>query len=93
MNKSNANADSSAYEYTWRDRIEDVAAISWELTVLEKFIVQQRIPTIIKALGSSPSQDDNDGTATLVNDIMAEASKEITPDMVHNIWDEIMPIL
>lgn len=29
MNKANANADSSDYEYTWCDRIEHFAAISW----------------------------------------------------------------
>jgi hypothetical protein len=49
---------------------------------------------IIKALCSSHSQDGNDGTgATLVNDIMTDASKEITPDVVHNIWDEIIVII
>ena len=29
MNKPNENAGSSDYEYTWCDRIEDFAAISW----------------------------------------------------------------
>ena len=89
MDIANANGDSSAYEYTFLcDRIEDVAAKSWEqLTLLEKFIVQQRIITIVEAWCSSHSQDDNYGTGTLVNDIMTEASKETTPDVVHNnIW-------
>ena len=51
MDIANANGDSSAYEYTFLcDRIEDVAAKSWEqLTLLEKFIVQQRIITIVEA--------------------------------------------
>ncbi len=29
MDRANTNADPSDYEYTWCDRIEDFAAISW----------------------------------------------------------------
>ena len=95
----NANTNASPYEYTWNDRIEDVAAVSWELTVLEKYIVQHHVPTIVETICSTQSQSprqqeqedhsSSDETVTLVKEIMSEASKEITP-VVHKIWDEII---
>ncbi len=96
------SASASTYEYTWCDRIEDVAAVSWELTQLEKYIAQHHIPTIVDILCSnqsqsqspSPEQEESDqtsteGTVALVKEIMSDVSNEIKP-VVNKIWDEII---
>ena len=81
----------SAYEYAWCDRIEDVAAVSWELTVLEKYMVQKYIPSIVDTVcGSSVSTSSSESTTSvLIEEIMMDASKEIKP-VVQKIWDEII---
>ena len=83
----------SAYEYAWCDRIEDVAAVSWELTVLEKYMVQKYIPSIVDTVcGSSVSHSSSSSestTSVLIEEVMMDASKEIKP-VVQKIWDEII---
>lgn len=81
--------------YKWCDRIGDVAAVSWELTVLADYIVTDHIPTVIEVVCPSgvPVSDADLGstfeTSELIGEVMTESSKEIPP-VVNEIWNEII---
>ena len=81
--------------YKWCDRIEDVAAVSWELTVLADYIVTDHIPTVVEVVCPSgvPVSDADLGstfeTSELIGEVMTESSKEIPP-VVNEIWNEII---
>ena len=81
--------------YKWCDRIEDVAAVSWELTVLVDYIVTDHIPTVVEVVCPSgvPVSDADLGstfeTSELIGEVMTESSKEIPP-VVNEIWNEII---
>ena len=81
--------------YKWCDRIEDVAAVSWELTVLADYIVTDHIPTVVEVVCPSgvPVADADLGssfeTSELIGEVMTESSKEIPP-VVNEIWNEII---
>ena len=83
--------------YTWCDRIEDVAAVSWELTVLESYITQDHVPRIVEVVsppttGTGTTEEatrTRSETTTLVSEVMTEAAQEISP-VVIGIWNEII---
>jgi len=79
--------------YKWCDRIENVAAVSWELTVLSDYILTDHISTIVQVVCPSGVSDadicTSFETSELIGEIMTDASKEILP-VVNEIWNEII---
>lgn len=79
--------------YKWCDRIQDVATVSWELTVLSNYIITEHIQNIAARVCPSNISDTNLGTSfetsELISEIMTDASNEITP-AINNIWNGIV---
>ncbi len=80
--------------YCWSERIEDVATVSWELTVLEKYLTSKHIATVTGAVtGSSDantsSSAETNELASLISDVMTDASQDI-PLVVTDTWNNII---
>ena len=83
--------------YCWGESVTDVAAVMWELSILETALRENYVSVVCDALRNS-NRDGNDAadseasfteTTELVNDIMKEASEQISPIIEHG-WNELI---
>ena len=82
---------------SWKDRIEDIAMVSWNLTVLKVSLDNNFIDVISNAV--APDNDENchvfnssqelNETKSLLTDIIVDTSREITP-LVDSYWETII---
>ena len=70
--------------YCWAESEEDVAAVAWELTVLESAIQHDYTETICKAIGS-----DDPEVRSIVEELLTEASLRIDP-IIEKAWNDII---
>ena len=79
--------------YFWNERIDDVAAVSWDLTILESCISDAYVTKIAKKI--VPINDDNtqgcehEEVKQLVGGALVESSEGISP-IIEKIWNEII---
>ena len=102
---SNGNSRSQASisiiqdtSYFWGERIEDIASVCWELTVLESLISHEYFETIVQAVSPSeaatiPSVKNkssiSEELAPIIVDVLEEASQELGPIIVR-AWNHII---
>lgn len=91
--KSMTNEDETYY---WKDRIEDVASIAWDLFALESFLsadysstVQTTILSYNKKISSSEDTRSSEEIFKLIGDLLQDVSKEITPKITY-AWNEVI---
>lgn len=70
--------------YCWGDSQEEVAAVAWELTVLESALMHEYIDTICSSLESF-----EDDLRPLVVEVLKEATQQIHP-VIDKAWNEII---
>lgn len=69
--------------YCWGDSEDNVAAVTWELSVLETFLREDYSTTVCNSLDASPE------LAELVNDVLREAAEQIQP-VLDTAWNTII---
>jgi hypothetical protein len=77
----------SSTPYSWGNSAPDVAAVAWELAILETSLSHDYVSTICNALnlGDTPNPE----LQTLVSEVLNEASGQIHP-LVESAWNEII---
>ena len=76
--------------YCWGDSPQDVAAVAWELAILETSLAHDYVSTVCDVLKSSDStQSELLELRNLVSDMLQEASSQIHP-LVGRAWNEII---
>jgi len=84
--ETSVGALSSSTPYSWGDSAPDVAAVAWELAILETSLSHDYVSTICNALDST---DTNSEIRTLVSEVLKETSGQIHP-LVERAWNEII---
>ncbi|GAX10474.1 hypothetical protein FisN_21Lh173 [Fistulifera solaris] len=72
-----------SHTYCWADSEENVAAVTWELSVLEGFLRDEYSSIICKSLDASPELSE------LVKDILSEAADQILP-LLDTAWNAVI---
>lgn len=79
--------------YSWKDRIEDVASISWELFVLSSFLNREYATIIMSAVSPNTPTTTSSTTSVeisnLINDLLCDTAKDISP-IITQSWNEII---
>ena len=82
--------------YYWKDRIGDVASIAWDLFALESFLsvdytstVQTTVLSYITAISSSEDTRHDQEISKLIEDLLQDTAKEITPKITYS-WNEVI---
>jgi hypothetical protein len=70
--------------YSWGESHEDVAAVAWELTILDSVLRNDFVQTICNALGEDQQAAE---IQSLVSDMISEAADQIYP-VVDKAWNE-----
>ena len=88
--KSSGAPPMAQLTYSWGDSAPDVAAVAWELAILETSLSHDYVSTICDALGSGDNTSPEQGELrTLVSEVLKEASGQIHP-LVDRAWNEII---
>lgn len=77
----------SSTPYSWGNSAPDVAAVAWELAILETSLSHDYVAIICNALNSGDTP--NPELRTLVSEVLKEASGQIHP-LVDSAWNEII---
>lgn len=90
--EANGHASShvSRDPYCWGENVRDVAAVAWELTVLESRMNSEYIDTVAKAVVSKDtSESEQQELKSLARDVLVDASQQIGP-VVNKCWNEVV---
>lgn len=82
--------------YYWKDKIEDVALIAWDLFALESFLSADYASTVqttvlshhTKVVPTENAEHDQE-ISNLIGDLLQAAAKDITPKITYS-WNEII---
>lgn len=94
MKESSTEKQSSAMtklpSYYWNERVDDIAMVSWELTILETAVSHDYAETIANTVCPS----DGEGTEyneikLLASEILLESSQDIAPLVLHS-WNALI---
>ena len=94
MKESSTEKQSSAVtklpSYYWNERVDDIAMVSWELTILESAVSHDYAETIANTVCPS----DGEGTEyneikLLASEILSESSQDIAPLVLHS-WNALI---
>jgi hypothetical protein len=93
-NRADGNGHSLPYPtrlpYCWGDSAQDVAAVAWELAILETTMAHDYVSIVCDALGSGDNtESERAELRSLVSDVLKEISKQIQP-VVDRAWNEVI---
>jgi hypothetical protein len=93
-NRADTNGSNFPYPtrtpYCWGDSAQDVAAVAWELAILETTIAHDYVSTVCDALGSGDSvESERAELRSLVLEALRETSSQIRP-LVDRAWNEVI---
>jgi hypothetical protein len=76
--------------YCWGDSEVDVAAVAWELTILESTVRHDYVDIVCEAFSSADStESDREELRSLISETLKDASDQIHP-LVDKAWNEIV---
>ena len=76
--------------YVWGEVLEDVAAVAWELTVLESKLTHAYTDAALAvAIGSNFSTTEKEEMSGLVRVVLEDAASKVTP-IVQKAWNEVV---
>jgi hypothetical protein len=76
--------------YCWGDSEQDVAAVAWELAILETSMAHDYATTVSEALaGGESTESERAELRSLAAEVLTEVSQQIRP-VVHNAWNEVI---
>ena len=87
----NVEPDSS---YVWGERLEDVAAVAWELTLLESSITHDYAETVAATIAppgasSTNNESELEDLRGVISDALVEASQDIAP-IIRQSWSDVI---
>ena len=77
----------SSKPYSWGESAPDVAAVAWELAILETSLSHDYVSTVCNVFGSDNTA--NSEVQDLVSEVLKDASSQIHP-LVDRAWNEII---
>jgi hypothetical protein len=76
--------------YCWADSAQDVAAVAWELAILETSMGYDYVTTVVDVLGTTDSTKVEDTELrSLVQEVLKDSSDQIRP-LVDRMWNEVI---
>lgn len=84
--------------YCWGERLDDIATVAWELTVLETSLSHDYAKTIASAIAPEGGSDPSNGTNTaaevkelqdIISDALLEASQDVAP-VIRQCWGDVI---
>lgn len=76
--------------YCWAESPQDVAAVAWELTILENTICHDYVSVVCNALDCGDlSEGERDELQSLVQGVLEEAATQIQP-IIERAWNDII---
>jgi hypothetical protein len=76
--------------YCWGDSEVDVAAVAWELTILESTVRHDYVDIVCEAFSNADStESDREELRSLISETLKDASDQIHP-LVDKAWNEIV---
>jgi hypothetical protein len=76
--------------YCWGDSEVDVAAVAWELTILESTVRHDYVNTVCEAFSNADSSEsDREELRSLISETLKDASDQIHP-LIDKVWNEIV---
>ncbi len=79
--------------YCWGDSVQDVAAVAWELTLLESRLTDDYLGIVEKALvGGDNSDLERQELRKLASEVLREASEQLAP-LIVKAWNETVVTL
>ena len=89
-NRFDKQVDSSRAPYCWGEVLEEVAAVAWDLTVLESKLTHEYTSAAVSgAVGASASADETEQMEKLVKGILEDAASVISP-LVQKAWNKVI---
>jgi hypothetical protein len=80
----------SRLAYSWGESAPDVAAVAWELAILETSLSHDYVSTIYNALDSGDNTDSSrEELKGLLTEVLSEASGQIHP-LVESAWNDVI---
>jgi len=88
----------SVASYTWGNRADDVAAVAWELTVLEMSMTDDYLNAIVSVIANPDMNNQSnvhnipeelEELQNLISEALLEASEEVGP-LIQKSWEEII---
>ena len=77
-------------QYCWGESEGDVAAVAWELTILESTVRHDYVTIVTKALSNDDSSEaERAELHSIISDVLKEASDQIHP-LIDKAWNEIV---
>lgn len=98
--KENGHGGGPSHNYlTWHERTDDVAAVAWDLTVLESCLTSDYTDLAAGIIApttdnenNSNSEDERNELRTIVSEVLGEISQDISP-LIRTAWTGITEIL
>jgi hypothetical protein len=76
--------------YCWGDSVQDVAAVAWELTLLESRLTDDYLATVERTLvGGDNTDSERQELRKLASDVLKEASEQLVP-LIVKAWNELI---
>jgi hypothetical protein len=93
-NGAESNGTKMAYPtrtpYCWGETEQDVAAVAWELAILETAMAHDYVTTVTEALaGGDCTEAEREELRGLASEVLQEASNQIHP-LVESAWNEVI---
>ncbi|KAI2502977.1 protein of unknown function (DUF3510) [Fragilaria crotonensis] len=89
-NRFDKQVDSSRAPYCWGEVLEDVAAVAWDLTVLESKLTHEYASAAVSgAVGVGASAEETEQMEKLVRGILEDAASIISP-LVQKAWNKVI---
>jgi len=93
-NGAETNGTKMAYPartpYCWGETEQDVAAVAWELAILETAMAHDYVTTVTEALaGGDSTEAEREELRGLASEVLQEASNQIHP-LVESAWNEVI---
>lgn len=75
--------------YFWHENLMDVAAVSWEMNILESKLTHEFIESACNAAVGQGSKAEREEISSLVKEVLSEVSCQIGP-LVKKAWNEVI---
>ena len=93
----NGDAPTSVVDksYCWSERVDEVAAVSWNLTILENYIRHEYVSKIASVVSpsaandNSPESEPSSEIKSLIEDTLVEATEGLFP-IIEKSWNNVI---
>jgi len=96
--KENGHGGPSHHYLTWHERTDDVAAVAWDMTILESSLTSDYTELVTGIIAptdnenNSNSEEERNELGTIVSEVLSETTQDLSP-LIISAWSEITEIL